>query len=86
MLTPSTDEPPAPAPADGWVKVKQVVADALEGGHRAGSAWVATACAGDPALLREVESLLAAHEAAGGFMDTPEPARAGAVGRPSRKR
>jgi len=67
--------------ADGrWAQVKRVVADAVEGGHRAGSAWVAAACEGDAALQREVESLLAAHQAAGGgFLETPEPARPGAA-------
>ena len=29
------------------------------------------ACAGDPALRRQVEALIGAHERAGGFMETP---------------
>ena len=35
-------------------------------------AFVARACAGNPALRRDVEELLAAHETAGGFLADPK--------------
>ncbi|MEM7045853.1 MAG: protein kinase, partial [Pseudomonadota bacterium] len=45
-----------------WQRISALFAEAatLEGGER--EAWLEQACAGDEALRREVESLLAAHE------------------------
>ena len=40
--------------------------------------FLARACAGDPALRGEVERLVAAHGRAGGFIETPAIASAGA--------
>ncbi len=54
-----------------WIRVKEVLALALEqpaGGRRA---LLDDACAGDPELRAEVESLLAADTGAGGFIDAP---------------
>jgi len=53
--------------------VTQVVADALECAAGERSALLATACAGDPALRAEVDSLLAAHDGRNGFLDTGSP-------------
>src|SRR5262245_48050198 len=39
------------------------------------SAFLETACAGDPALRQRVEALLRAHSAAGGFLAKPAPER-----------
>jgi eukaryotic-like serine/threonine-protein kinase len=45
-----------------WQRVKEIVADALEHSPAERSAFVATACADDDSLAREVESLLAHSE------------------------
>jgi len=54
-----------------WRLVKEIFQAAIElpAGERA--AYLASACAGDPALLAEVESLIAAHQQTGSFLDTP---------------
>lgn len=44
-----------------WQEVKKVLADALERAPKERSAYLEQACA-DPAMRREVESLIAAHE------------------------
>ncbi|MGH9836490.1 MAG: protein kinase domain-containing protein, partial [Blastocatellia bacterium] len=51
--------------------MKEIFQAAIElpAGERA--AYLAGACAGDPALLTEVESLITAHEQSGSFLDTP---------------
>jgi non-specific serine/threonine protein kinase/serine/threonine-protein kinase len=47
-----------------WSRVKQIFAEAVEGRAADRAAFLAAACGGDDALRREVESLLASHEAA----------------------
>ncbi len=58
------------APED-WPLVKATVAAALETPAGARAAYVAAACGGNLAAQREVESLLAAHQAADTFLETP---------------
>jgi len=54
-----------------WRKVREVLdaAIAVEPAER--PALISKACAGDPALRAEVESLLASHESAGDFIEKP---------------
>ena len=54
-----------------WQRARQVLHEALE--HEPGrrAALVEEACAGDDVLRGEVEALLAAHEQAGSFLQTP---------------
>jgi serine/threonine protein kinase len=56
---------------DRWQQINQLFHSALayEGGQRA--AFLARACADDEALRAEVESLVAAHEQAASFIETP---------------
>ena len=48
-----------------WRRIEQVVGDALEREPHHRAAFLDVACASDPELRREVESLLAAHESSG---------------------
>ena len=73
MATSSPD-----APRD-WKRVSQLVADALELPSEERPAWLATACAGDEALHREVASLLAAEAHAGSFLQRSALASTGAA-------
>jgi Tol biopolymer transport system component/tRNA A-37 threonylcarbamoyl transferase component Bud32 len=57
--------------AHAWSRAKQVLQEALEQTPEARAAFVAQACRGDDSLLADVESLLAAHEAAGSFGERP---------------
>src|SRR4051812_47968527 len=61
-----------------WAQIKDVLAAAaaLEGAARA--SYLASACAGDADLEQEVASLLDAHAASGGMLDTSAPDRRGA--------
>jgi eukaryotic-like serine/threonine-protein kinase len=66
-----------------WNKIESIFHKALEAeeGHRA--AVLEESCAGDEVLRREVESLLAQHENAGDFIETPAfEAEASTVGKP----
>ena len=70
-----------------WERTKEVLEQALRLRRDEQQAYLASACAGDPELRREVESLIASHEAAGSeFMGTAaakvllEPLRALAPG------
>jgi tetratricopeptide (TPR) repeat protein/tRNA A-37 threonylcarbamoyl transferase component Bud32/TolB-like protein len=54
-----------------WFRVKEVLAAALEQPPDRRSALLDTACAGQPDLRAEVESLLRAESAAGAFIETP---------------
>ena len=56
---------------DQWQHVKDLVQGALERVPSQRAAFLAEACAGDGALQREVESLLAAHAHAGSFLEIP---------------
>ncbi len=57
--------------SERWLKVKEIFNSALEHEPAQRSAFVANACAGDELLLREVESLISAHERDGTFIDSP---------------
>src|SRR6185436_470931 len=54
-----------------WERIKPILSAALErpAGERA--ALLANACADDTSLRSDVESLIAAHDGAGAFIDTP---------------
>jgi serine/threonine protein kinase/tetratricopeptide (TPR) repeat protein/TolB-like protein len=54
-----------------WLRVKEVLALALEQPPGSRDAMLDAACAGDPELRAEVDSLLAAEAGTGGFMDRP---------------
>jgi TolB-like protein/Flp pilus assembly protein TadD len=51
--------------AGRWRRIEEVVGDALEREPHHRAAFLDVACASDPELRREVESLLAAHESSG---------------------
>src|SRR6266536_2214004 len=54
-----------------WQKVKEIFQSVLERAPSERSAFLGAACGRDEALRREVESLLAAHEKDGSFIDSP---------------
>src|SRR2546425_3655421 len=54
-----------------WQRVTKLFDDALEHAPEDRSAFLASACAGDLDLLRELESLLAQHDAESGFLESP---------------
>ncbi len=56
---------------DRWNRVQELFAAAVERADPDRDAYLRAACAGDESLRSEVESLLAAHTQAGGFIDTP---------------
>lgn len=56
---------------ESWQKVKELFEAALDRGPTERAAFLTQTCAGDPEIKMEVESLLAAHEADSGFMNTP---------------
>jgi non-specific serine/threonine protein kinase/serine/threonine-protein kinase len=60
-----------------WRQIKPLLASALDCPPAERAALLAAACASDGALQAEVESLLAAHDAAGSFLDTPAMAAPG---------
>ena len=67
-----TDAPGSERAAERWENVRRLFHDALErpaGEERAG--FLDSACANDPELRAEVESLLASHERAGSFLESP---------------
>ncbi len=53
-----------------WKLAKEVLGTALDRPARERAAWVAEACGGDAELRAEVESLLASHGEANGFLET----------------
>ena len=55
--------------ASRWAQVTAVFQEALERDETARAAYLEAACAGDAQLRAEVESLLAAHQAAGRFAE-----------------
>ena len=57
-----------------WERTKAVLLDALDLDVPARETFLASACAGDPELRAEVESLLASDAAAGAFGELPAPA------------
>src|SRR5262245_59592264 len=54
-----------------WRQVKQEFQTAVELPAAEREAYLAAACEGDPSLRAEIESLIAAHDVPGSFMDTP---------------
>lgn len=56
-----------------WQRVEQMLQSALEREPEQRVAFLREVCAGDESLLREVESLLSAHEQAGDFLEKPIP-------------
>jgi serine/threonine protein kinase len=54
---------------DRWLRIKQLVADAVARPRAERSRWIAEHCSGDAGLLAEVESLVTSYDAAGGFFD-----------------
>jgi non-specific serine/threonine protein kinase/serine/threonine-protein kinase len=64
---------------DEWLQIKQIAADAWDQPEAARAAFVATACAGNDALRREVESLLKSSTDAADLFETPAMALPGAA-------
>ena len=58
-----------------WARVREVLADALERTPIERASFLATACRGEPELLAEVRSLLAAHDGTGPLDRAPEAMR-----------
>jgi serine/threonine protein kinase len=54
-----------------WRRIKQVFQETLEISAAGRTAYLHNACASDPLLFSEVQSMIAAHERSGGFLDTP---------------
>src|SRR5262245_48112773 len=54
-----------------WQQIDQLLQSALERDPKERPAFLASACAGDEPLRREVESLIIAHEQAGQLLETP---------------
>src|SRR5918993_3980610 len=61
----------APVSAERWDAMMAVFADALELPAHERPTFVEKACGSDADLLREVESLLAAHDGDAGFLESP---------------
>lgn len=57
--------------SDRWQKLKNVFNEALERDPAQRAVFLDEACAGDAALREEVESLLASHQDADGFLEEP---------------
>lgn len=62
-----------------WDRIKAIFQEALERAPSERATFLDAACAGEPALRAEVESLLASHDAAGTFLETPAAAGAGPI-------
>jgi serine/threonine protein kinase len=56
---------------DRWRQIESIFHKALEAGDSGRAGVLEESCAGDEALRREVESLLAQHEKAGDFIERP---------------
>src|SRR3989441_4438531 len=56
---------------ESWQRVTELFDEALERAPEERSEFLKSACAGDRDLLREVESLLAQHDAETGFLESP---------------
>ena len=57
--------------AERWQNVERIFHEALRAGPSLRATILKDLCAGDESLRREVESLLAHHESAGSFIETP---------------
>lgn len=62
-----------------WRRITDIFTAALEQGLARRGVFLDGQCGGDAALRAEVESLLAAHDEAGGFLDVPAAVAAGLV-------
>jgi len=54
-----------------WEQIDKLLEETLEQEHAQRTAFLAQACGGDAELRKAVEELLAAHEEAGSFGETP---------------
>jgi tetratricopeptide (TPR) repeat protein len=62
----------APESVDSrWLRIKQIVFDAMDLPPEARAQLILQACGGDDALLGEVEALVRAHDLSSGFLDSP---------------
>jgi len=57
--------------AEDWLRIRELLRAALEKDPGQRSAFLDDACAGDAALRQSVDALLAAHEEAGDFLESP---------------
>src|SRR5262245_38100699 len=57
--------------AKRWGQIKEIYDCALDLSREERESFLSSACAGDADIRREVESLLAAHEIAGTFLQSP---------------
>src|SRR6266550_4664875 len=57
--------------SERWQQIKTLLQSALECEPGERTAFLDEACAGDSSLRDEVESLIASHEQAGGFIESP---------------
>ena len=74
MTTPRHDDPPPLASGHRrarWRRVRDVFEAALTQPSEQRPAFVADLCRGEPAIADEVRALLAAHERAAGFLESP---------------
>jgi hypothetical protein len=62
---------PSTPPGAGYERLKTLFQGALDQPAASRAAWLRDAAGGDTALLREVESLLHAHDTAGDFLEQP---------------
>jgi Flp pilus assembly protein TadD len=59
-------------PAEDWSRIREILRTALESSPRQRSAFLDEACGADAALRKSVDALLAAHEEAGDFLESPD--------------
>jgi tetratricopeptide (TPR) repeat protein len=64
-------KPDLPADPERWQRIEALLDEVFERPAAERRAFLDEACAGDPELRAHMETLLAAHEAAGGFLATP---------------
>ncbi len=57
--------------AERWQKIERIFHEALQAEPGQRAATLSNQCAGDESLRREIETLLAHHESAGSFIETP---------------
>ena len=65
------DLEPQKLTSERWRQLKQIFQAAVETPASNREAFLADACADDPSLRAEIESLISAHEQPGSFLDTP---------------
>src|SRR5690349_14923578 len=67
---PTEPSPPSPH-STTWPRVRQVFEAALLQPREQRASFVAQSCRDEPAIHDQVVALLASHDRAGGFLDTP---------------